>query len=64
MVQHLDGALTDFREQVRAGHANVRVLHKDGSHGGAGAFTLPWLLGLLALVAWRGRRAARGPAAR
>jgi hypothetical protein len=59
MIQHLDAALADFETQVRAGHANVRVVHKDGSRGGAGAFSWQWLLVLLALVAWRGRRAAR-----
>jgi hypothetical protein len=37
---------------VRAGHAKVRVVHKDGS-GGGGAFTWPWLLALLSLVAAR-----------
>jgi rhombotail lipoprotein len=64
MIQHLDAALADFETQVRAGHANVRVVHKDGSSGGAGAFSWQWLLVLLALVAWRGRRAARDRGAR
>jgi|HubBroStandDraft_2_1064218.scaffolds.fasta_scaffold142746_1 rhombotail lipoprotein len=60
MITHLDGALTDFQAAVRAGHANVRVVHKDGSKGGAGAFSVAWLLSLLPVIAWRlwRRRAA------
>ena len=64
MIQHLDTALADFETQVRAGHANVRVVHKDGSSGGAGAFSWQWLLILLPLVAWRARRAAHDRGAR
>lgn len=64
MIQHLDTALADFETQVRAGQANVRVVHKDGSSGGAGAFSWQWLLILLPLVAWRARRAAHDRAAR
>jgi rhombotail lipoprotein len=56
MMQHFDTALTDFEAQVRAGHANVRVVHKDGA-GGSGALTWPWLLALLPFVAARARRA-------
>lgn len=64
MIEHFDHALTDFQTQVRAGRANVHVVHRDGSavSGGAGAFTWPWLLLLLPLVLARGwaegRRAA------
>jgi len=53
MIQHFDAALTDFEAQVRAGHANVRVVRKDGS--GGGAFTWPWLLALLAVAVARVR---------
>ncbi|HEY8052024.1 MAG: rhombotarget lipoprotein [Steroidobacterales bacterium] len=51
MLQHFDVALSDFEAQVRAGRANVHVVHKDGRAGGGGAFTWPWLLALLSLVA-------------
>ena len=70
MIQHFDAALTDFEAQVRAGHANVRVVRKDGS--GGGAFTWPWLLALLPLAAaqmrvrWQEtgmRHGSRGPEA-
>jgi rhombotail lipoprotein len=68
MIQHFDTALTDFEAQVRTVHANVRVVRKDGS--GGGAFTWPWLLALLPLTAARMRvrwqetgmrRGSRGP---
>jgi rhombotail lipoprotein len=59
MIEHFDGALGDFEAQVRAGHANVRVVHKDGS--GGGAFTWPWLVALLPPVVARCRRAVRSP---
>jgi rhombotail lipoprotein len=61
MIQHLDGALADFETQVRAGHANVRVVHKDGSRGGAGALTWGWLLALMPLLVWRARRRTDEP---
>jgi rhombotail lipoprotein len=64
MIAHLEGALTDFQAAVRAGHANVQILHKDGSSGGAGAFSALWLLSLLPLLASRLRRQLRGRAAR
>jgi rhombotail lipoprotein len=51
MIEHFDSALTDFEAQVHAGHANVRVVRKDGS--GGGAFTWPWLLALLPVAAAR-----------
>ncbi len=46
MIGHFDTALNGFETEVRAGHANVRVVHKDGSGGGA----MGWAeLGFLAL---------------
>ncbi len=56
MIAHLDGALADFEAQVRAGHANVQVVHKDGSRGGAGAFSWGWLALLMPLLVWQARR--------
>lgn len=53
MIQHFDEALTNFEAQVRAGRANVHVVRKDGSAGGGGAFTWPWLLALAGLVTGR-----------
>jgi rhombotail lipoprotein len=58
MIEHLDGALADFEQQVRSGHARVQVVPKSGA-GGAGAFSWSSLLALLPLVLWRARRAAR-----
>jgi rhombotail lipoprotein len=57
MIQHFDAALTDFEAQVRAGHANVRIVRKDGS--GGGAFTWPWLLALFVAAAARAAAHAR-----
>ena len=59
MIGHLDTALADFEAQVRTGHANVQVVHKDGSKGGAGAFSWGWLAALLPLLIWRARRRTR-----
>jgi rhombotail lipoprotein len=53
MMVHFDSALADFEQQVRAGHANVHVVHKNGS--GGGALGLPWLIALLPLVLLRAR---------
>jgi len=58
MVEHFDAALNAFEAEVRAGHANVRVVHKGGISGGSGAFTWPWLVALLGLAASRARCAA------
>jgi rhombotail lipoprotein len=58
MIAHLDAALADFEAQVRSGHANVQVVHKDGSKGGAGAFSWGWLVALVPLLVWRARRRA------
>jgi hypothetical protein len=62
MIGHLGSALTDFQAQVRVGHANVQVVHKDGSKGGAGAFSWGWLAVLVPLLVWRIRRAMRAAA--
>jgi len=53
MIEHFDSALTAFAAEVRAGHANVRVLHKGagGGSSGGGALTWPWLVALAGLVA-------------
>ncbi len=58
MITHMDGALADLEAQVRAGRANVQVVHKEGSRGGAGALSWGWLLALVPLVMWRARRRA------
>jgi rhombotail lipoprotein len=62
LIEHFDTALTAFEAEVRAGRANVRVVHKSGSGtgGGAGEFSWPWLLPLLGLVLVRVRRRGRG----
>jgi rhombotail lipoprotein len=57
MIGHFDAALSAFEAEVRAGRANVRVVHR-GTAGGSGAFTWPWLVALLGLAASRARRAA------
>jgi hypothetical protein len=54
MIEHFDTALTDFEAQVRTGHANVRIVHRDGSGGGACSW--PWLLVLAGVAAARIRR--------
>jgi rhombotail lipoprotein len=57
MIEHFDGALSAFEDEVRAGRANVHVVH----HGGGGAMTWPWLVALAALLVLRaGRRAVPG----
>lgn len=62
MIDHFDIALTRFESDVRAGHANVRVVHKSSpagrSRGGGGALsgTSVTLLALLVVA-----RAARFP---
>ncbi len=62
MIERFDTALTAFETEVRAGRANVHIVHRGGA-GGGGALTWPWLAALSALVAartWR-RRAADRP---
>ena len=53
MIGHFDTALNDFETQVRDGHANVRVVHKDGRDGGSGAAGWVDLAFLTLLVALR-----------
>ena len=43
MIQHFDTALNGFEAEVRAGHANVRVVHKDGGGGAIGWLELSLL---------------------
>src|SRR5215472_11808284 len=52
MIGRFDAALGAFEAEVRAGRANVRVVHK-GDSGGGGAFTWPWIALLFGLVAVR-----------
>jgi len=63
MIEHFDTALNGFESEVRAGHANVRVVHKDGSGGGAIGLLELSLLGAWRLLS-RGRRTAQDPAER
>ncbi len=62
MIEHFDTALTGFEADVRAGRANVRVVHNNaaGGEGGKGEFTWPWLVVLSALVARRRAAGRRG----
>jgi rhombotail lipoprotein len=59
MIQHFDTALNEFEAEVRAGRANVHLVHKGRSGdiaGGGGA--MGWLeLALLAVLALLGRTA-------
>lgn len=57
MMGHFDAALSAFEAEVRAGRANVRVVHKGGA-GGGGALTWPWIVALLGVVVARLRRGA------
>ena len=52
MIAHFDTALTDFQAQVKAGRANVQVVHSGGGRGGAAAFGWWELCGLLLLGLW------------
>jgi rhombotail lipoprotein len=60
MVEHFDVALTEFEQQVKNGTARVKVVH---SGGGAGAFSIGWLLLGWVAVAMR-RRSASSAGAR
>lgn len=64
MIEHFDTALGGFEAAVRAGRANVRIVHRGAAGGtaGGGAITWPWLAVLAALVAGRSWR-RRLPAA-
>jgi rhombotail lipoprotein len=60
MIQHFDSALNEFEAEVRAGKANVRVLHKGGSGDvGGGGGVSGWLeVSLLGVLLALRRRAA------
>lgn len=62
LIEHFDAALTTFEAEVRAGHANVRVVHRGA--GGGGALTWPWLVALMGLAAVCIRRRTTARAAR
>ncbi|MDE2138558.1 MAG: rhombotarget lipoprotein [Gammaproteobacteria bacterium] len=54
MIAHFDAALTDFETQVKAGKANVQVVHTGGGGAGGGGACGWWeLCGLLLLGLWR-----------
>ena len=59
MIEHFDAALTQFEAQVRAGKANVRVVHKStsaapsGGSGGGGALSWTLVTLLVGVVAIR-----------
>ena len=53
MIGHFDTALNEFEAEVRAGHANVHVVHKDGSGRGRRRDGLAELGFLALLVALR-----------
>ncbi|HEY4747679.1 MAG TPA: GlyGly-CTERM sorting domain-containing protein [Steroidobacteraceae bacterium] len=55
MIEHFDTALSGFEAEVRAGHANVRVVRK-GTSGGAGGGGAIGVLELALLAALRGMR--------
>jgi rhombotail lipoprotein len=52
MIDHFDVALDHFQSDVRAGKANVRVVHKsnNGASGGGGALGWSWIVVLLPLA--------------
>jgi len=56
MIDHFDTALTQFEADVRAGKANVQIVHKNGAAGaagGGGKFEWPALLALAMILAFR-----------
>jgi rhombotail lipoprotein len=59
MIERFDVALTQFEAQVRAGKANVRVVHKSntaaagGGSGGGGALNWTWVTLLTCVVVIR-----------
>jgi rhombotail lipoprotein len=54
MIDHFDTALDHFQSDVRAGKANVRVVHKSNPTGGGGGGALGWTwIGLLLPLALR-----------
>jgi rhombotail lipoprotein len=64
MIDRFDAELTRFEGDVRAGKANVRIVHKSNSatadsaqgHGGGGTLGWAWVALLGPLVVLRGRR--------
>ena len=50
MIDHFDAALDHFQSDVRAGKANVRVVHKSNPAGGGGALDWSWIALLLPLA--------------
>jgi rhombotail lipoprotein len=50
MIDHFDTALDHFQSDVRAGKANVHVVHKSNLAGGGGALGWSWIALLLPLA--------------
>jgi rhombotail lipoprotein len=63
MIDHFDVALDRFQADVKAGKANVKVVHKANATGGGGALGWDWVVLLLPLVLW-GRKRGQAAAAR
>ena len=67
MIEHFSRALTQFEDDVRAGKANVHVVHKGGAggHSGGGAQGVSEILALFLLLASRSARvrACKNPVA-
>jgi rhombotail lipoprotein len=68
MIANFDAALNVFQASVRAGHANVRVVDRNGTpaggSGGGGAIGVLEAALLALLLAWRENRRVRRHAAR
>jgi len=60
MIENFDSALKRFEASVHAGHANVRVVERNGSTGGGGATYALDVIFLGLLAARRFRRQRRG----
>jgi rhombotail lipoprotein len=58
MIDHFDAALDRFQSDVRAGKANVRVVHKSNAAGGGGVLGWSWIVLLLPLALLRAARRA------
>jgi rhombotail lipoprotein len=59
MIDHFDVALDRFQADVKAGKANVKMVHKANAAnatGGGGALGWEWVVLLLPLVLWRPKR--------
>jgi len=62
LIEHFDGALTQFEADVREGKANVKVTDQHGravSGGGGGSFDVLWLAVLAFVLACRGHFRSR-----